>query len=795
MDGEEIQEEIKTPFLNKKKIILAILLMIFGAAAAGCYIYRSKIFNRSKVITAAETKTEFFAKPTPVQVTPAYQEGNPELGKIPNYKAIKTKYGLKLNAAQENYLQKNKFLLVDINDTSYGKPGDFGFDEMLRYFDSIGTSSIFDRKPEETVLVTPDIVLHAYHKYFELTLKQLEQNELGTYLGNFLTSLQENLATATNNSSGTVLERYQNLQAQILLARVLWENKSAAKPAFFENPDDQDKYLEADKTVDSYENGLKILNKYTGNLPKDLTAEIQMDLKSIYDTSGQASQLFGQYSDELKTDFTQYTPRSHYTENSTLRAYFRTMMYLGRSSYFLKKDVGILDTSLLVKQMGIKSSSGIVPSDPWNKIMKITGFYAGVSDDLTYTEWKGFVDQVIADSSLTDEKLASSESLQKLATNLNKIRLPKILSDIVVYGNIDSLTKADLLRDSLSFRIFGQRFSFDGWILNDLTAGLEKTTTKLPSTPTALFVPATLGDEAALAFAKDFLKNDRKFTADKISGWEGKLKEKRADLNKVTKEEWRGSLGSAWLYVLQSLTHSYDQNYPLYMQSMPFAAKQIQTFLGSYTELKHDTLLYAKQSYAELGGGPDENPIPPVVKGFVEPNMDFWNRFNELISQTGNVFSENKLFSDSVVMARLKDFSNISGFYTEIARKELASQVISEEEYEKLRTTKLGFMAQPLDGLSDPGEDVGKTALIADVHTDAVDQKILYEATDRPYLMLTVVDNESSPRVTAGFVYNHYEFKTDLGKRLSDQDWRKWVYNNRTSIPEKNFWYEALIVK
>ena len=52
-----------------------------------------------------------------------------------------------------------------------------------------------------------------------------------------------------------------------------------------------------------------------------------------------------------------------------------------------------------------------------------------------------------------------------------------------------------------------------------------------------------------------------------------------------------------------SLTHDFGASYPLYMQSPNFLDKQIQTSLGSYAELKHDTLLYAKQSYAEEGGG------------------------------------------------------------------------------------------------------------------------------------------------------------------------------------------------
>ncbi len=54
-----------------------------------------------------------------------------------------------------------------------------------------------------------------------------------------------------------------------------------------------------------------------------------------------------------------------------------------------------------------------------------------------------------------------------------------------------------------------------------------------------------------------------------------------------------------------------------------FPIKQLQTFLGSYAELKHDTLLYVKQNFAEKGGGGDENR-PPVPRGFVEPNMAFW---------------------------------------------------------------------------------------------------------------------------------------------------------------------------
>ena len=299
-------------------------------------------------------------------------------------------------------------------------------------------------------------MLHAYHKFFEMTLEQLEQKELAQDLEDFLTSLQSNLLSASQNSAGTVQERYQNLLAQITVARVLFENKSPAKPDYFNSPDEETAYNENDNKIDSFENAKTILAQYSAELAPDLLSKIQTELQGIYEAkSVGVSPLFGQYSDTLQTDYTQFTPRSHYTKNSALRAYFRTMMYLGRSGYFLQKDIGITDSNLLVKQFQAKDAQGIAPVDPWSKIIAVTGFYAGQSDDLTFTEWKDFETKIIGSSATNDSDLTSGSNISKMAGSLNQLRLPKILSDVVVDENIYSQTKSDLLRKSLSFRIFG----------------------------------------------------------------------------------------------------------------------------------------------------------------------------------------------------------------------------------------------------------------------------------------------------------------------------------------------------
>jgi hypothetical protein len=157
----------------------------------------------------------------------------------------------------------------------------------------------------------------------------------------------------------------------------------------------------------------------------------------------------------------------------------------------------------------------------------------------------------------------------------------------------------------------------------------------------------------AREFAGAFLKQDSPaFSEGEVAGFYGRLDEVAADLKKVQDVEWYSSLGTAWLKLLGSLTKTYGPGYPLYMQGKLFPVKQVQTFLGSYTELKHDTLLYVKQSFAEAGGGSDEKP-PPVPRGFVEPNLAFWQELQRLVAYTSAGFKKYGLFEKNWKGGRL----------------------------------------------------------------------------------------------------------------------------------------------
>ena len=564
-----------------------------------------------------------------------------------------------------------------------------------------GPNPVEDRLPEHARLVTPDVMLHAFHKYFENSLEYLERFDLAPLLRRFLQQAQAKALKYRAQSSGKLAARYEVVAAQLTVPLVILENAQWSRSYEERKKSGWSEQTLTDQPdiTETLEGALQGLGKYQKQFSPEVFNRMAQEIRSIYQAAGMAvSPLYGQYAKDetVKTDYTQFTPRSHYAKTSLLRAYFRAMMYLGRNSYLLNNPEGMADALLLAHLMASPGADGQPLVKDWLKLMEITAFYAGMPDDIGYPEWRNFVVKVLGTEKFSPAQAVNPEVLAKLAQKLPELRGPRILSDVVVSPGMPEVTKQELLASTKAFRIFGQRFTFDAWVLNRLTAGVEKVAVLLPSTPSALFVPAALGDRVAREFAGAFLKQDSPaFSEAEVAGFYGKLDEVAADLKKVKDVEWYSSVGSAWLKLLGTLTKPFGPGYPLYMQGKLFPVKQVQTFLGSYTELKHDTLLYVKQSFAEGGGGGDEKR-PPVPRGFVEPNLAFWQELQRLIAYTSAGFKKYGLFAKELEeYGRLTTFKAQVNFYTSLAVKELNGAPLTEAEYEKLRTGNLTYLAQP----------------------------------------------------------------------------------------------------
>jgi hypothetical protein len=429
----------------------------------------------------------------------------------------------------------------------------------------------------------------------------------------------------------------------------------------------------------------------------------------------------------------------------------------------------------------------------WKRMMDVTSFYAGPSDDLTYSDWRDFLTETLGTQAIRAELALDSATIEKLRASVDGLRPPAVFGEAVIKPrNREEITGATAREPSKSLRLFGQRFTLDAWVLGRLTG--QGSPSALPRRPSGLFVSAALGSRSAAEFAGQFLVRTAGFTAEQLAGFSSALQEVRSALEGIDDSGWFNSVGTHWLRVLGSQTQVFDEGYPLYMRGPAFSVKQIQTLLGSYAELKHDTLLYAKQSYAERGGGGEERELPPAPKGFVEPNLRFWNELQRLARFTLDGFKQRNLLPVTTEEFGVLDrFVNDVNFCAKIAEEELQGKPVGDGEYEALRALNLDYMAAPLEAGKVLDREQRRVALIADIYTDVIDKQIVYEATAEPYVMIALIGNEGSPRLVTGLVFNHYELALPLGQRLTDENWKQTVYRHHGALPKKNFWYESLL--
>jgi len=736
---------------------------------------------------------------------PGFVDSAGALEQAVNYREVMQFLGVRLSSPQKEFLNEHKFLLIPKKATKFKGETKFSgcgspdsWDEMLGIFDALcGKLPDVDRKPENARLVNPDVVLHAFHKFFSNSLEHLEKTKIAHMLRSLLQAAQARAVACKQATNGELARHFEHVAAQLTVPLILVQNADWQPPK--QNDMDRGEQNKDDE-ADTLANAKRLARAYRYDFSPTTLGKIEDELGLIYEANRVGkSPLFGQYHNQevVLDDYTQYSVRGHYEMHSILRGYFRAMMFLGRNSYPIESDDGVTDAMLMAYVLAGPDGKGQPLVEHWLQIMKLTGFYAGQSDDICYPEWRDFLIRTLGSDRLDPKWAIDASTIARIKANAKTLRRPRILSELSGDVRTAQQDKDERLQKSTGFRLFGQRFTVDGLIFDSLTAGLEKTDVRLPSTPSSVFVPAVLGDRSARGYSAEFLEQDTpKFSPAEVSAFLNRLDQVSTSVKGMNESDWFVSLGSGWLQVLSRLTGTYGRGYPLFMQSKLFHLKQLESFLGSFTELKHDTILYAKQRMAEYGEPwPEETP-PPVPRGLVEPNLDFWHELQRLVEYAYAGFKKYGLFElQREEYGTLTQFKDQVNFYTACAEKHLQGIELTEEEYEKLRTYRLQYMAEPLEpGLIPGNKDTLRSGLIADIHTDAVTNRILYNATGEPYIMLVLIGNDGITRLTIGLAFNYYEFTNPIGRRLTDQEWQTKVYRQQ-SVPAKSFWFKDLEVK
>ena len=703
-----------------------------------------------------------------------------EITNLANFEKI---LGRSFSEEQKKAINENNFLVIKNNDKFWNDDIEgwtSRYDDWTYLYDQIGGSNNpCYREPENAVFITSDFLLHVYHRLLEKEFEYIENSQMFPILRKMTTVLFDKTVEEyplLKNESDKL--SYQRITAYLAVPKSILDSANGELGLSM-----------ADQKLDTDENVYAALEKIKSKMPKEAYDLALAELKLVLENKQiSPSPIFGKYLSEAglknEQDYTQFTPRSHYTKNSVLRSYFRAMMWYGRNYFAVNsKDLtrDAANLTLIFKKSGQLKN--------WESIYNPTAFLVGKSDDLGVKEYQEILNKF-------NIRNIDDSSLDKIQSELKNYQGPKIMSSIVAGDKVFTSTKQELLDKTKGFRLMGQRFTPDAFIFTSLTQGDElpdpETGQKLPSSTTALMVMSIMGNKTADGLTQEWIKNNAS-SSDKVLA--KNMTALRGEFDKLSQDTWTQNIYWGWLYTLKSLNQE-DTNkngYPNFMKNGEWNKKNLLSSLGSWTELKHDTLLYAKQNYAEAGGGGDECEIKPVVRGYVEPNIEFYDRLLALIKMTDEGLKKDGLIDESV-SGRNERLAKEVEFYKTIAVKQLQNETISDDEFESLRNSP-GYLDTLLMNISQDAskEKDARSALIADVHTDAVESEILYEANGLPNYILVAVKDKNGTRLTRGLVYDYYEFTGPLGERMKDEDWQKINYTtDKTKLPKQPDWVKSL---
>jgi hypothetical protein len=587
---------------------------------------------------------------------------------------------------------------------------------------------ILELNDEENIpsFVSSDAVLHAFHVLYDLALREVEVYSFWDILGNLTASMLD------------------STYAQYLAATEgRWKDAALRNMMFF---------TVALKLIDS---------EYV--IPPAFPGEVGIEVANVLSLIDAHDAMTDAWFQGYREDFTQFVPRGHYTRSETLEKYFLALMWYGRVSLRLQpnlpelpNDEGMDNTaqailiSLALMDEISTLPAGITGYDLWDAIYEPTVFFVGAADDLLPTEYLEIIQEIYG-SEITVPDLDNDILLEDFIDVALELREPAILGHPVP----DTLT----LTQTMGLRFMGQRYIPDSYILGQLVYKNVGTMGNPRLMPMGLDVMAALGSDRAW----ELLEPEKAY-----ENYESQMNMLWDVVANITEAEWTSNLYYLWLYSLLPLLSDPGEGYPFFMQSEAWVDKQLSTALGSWAELRHDTILYAKQSYTwEL------TAIPPPVKGYVEPVPQVYARLASLCKMMIDGLDSRSLLS-GLIDSKLNELYDLLLELQTISIKELEGTPLTEEEYRIIGKSgeKLGsIVAMPQDDYitSDADDDM---AVIADVHTDPNGGNVLEEAVGRPMVIYVAVQIEGQVTLTRGGIFSYYEFTWPMDDRLTDEAWQ-----------------------
>jgi len=508
-----------------------------------------------------------------------------------------------------------------------------------------------------------------------------------------------------------------------------------------------------------------------------------------------------------KLDFSQFTPRGHYNKEIhtpdgmvTQEDYFRAMMWLGRIDFLLtappenpwepdwtQEELRRMQLgALLLNEALLNCGKGAL----LNQHEQIIGFLVGPDDNLTPAELQALGQAHLQHpSDLFDPD--RFEDFSK-ALNASDDYGQKIMSNFFL---VDP-DQADPGQLPVSYKLMGQKFLIDSYVFSEVVYDRiahdgKKVWRALPDPLDAM---AALGNEDALALLEDEM--DRYHYAPNMAGLKYMIESYEDTF-------WESSLYNTWLAALRGLNPvSSSQDLPYFMKTTAWHAEKLNTQLCSWAQLRHDNILYGKQSYT--GGTSCSYPFT-----YVEPYPAFYRTLGNFARKAEAFLGE--ALTDLPSHERMRSFyqryAEIMDILEELASKELSQSPFSENEIAFMKSMINSYMASGpsitgwyTDLFFSVEKALGMDFTVADVHTQPTDESgavvgnVLHVGNGNINMGVFLAENPCQPGKLMAFAGPVSSFHVDVQnnfKRLTDQEWEAMFWEN--DLPSRPDWVASYL--
>ena len=325
---------------------------------------------------------------------------------------------------------------------------------------------------------------------------------------------------------------------------------------------------------------------------------------------------------------TLYKPRGHYTNSEVLSAYFQTLIWLSRAQFHLasedqtpQQDRELRAAVLLALHV---RDRGQMPL--WEEVEEMVQLLVGQSDAMTVREMLTLLESLSLDSVADLTSDANLTTIREALLNstygvqeINGGQAEAELGD----GGCDDLSS--VLPRALS--LFGQRWTPDAWTFNQVVVPSvtndegETLHRRMPSGLDAMY--AVLGNDAAAPILAERMADTEGVPFRDGIPFHDELLGVRSVMDAQQPEFWQEHIYGSWLYSLRALSTPLSSSAPETFRTTAWKRRLLNTQLASWTQLRHDTLLYAEQSFT-----------PPLFcefpDGYVDPYPELFQRISEM---------------------------------------------------------------------------------------------------------------------------------------------------------------------